>query len=168
MAARAAFRGSLLASLLCATAGLPAAAQEICMRNAWSFNTRLELFAGHVPIFESGESLPKEGIFALTLDPDTAGRTAVTANALAARSYRGTVSFEALAAGRYRIGLSAPARVEASQDRLPLAVSVLNDNGHCPGIRQTVELVTGYGQLNLWISGATERVLRLAVFMVAP
>ncbi|MNC89016.1 hypothetical protein D3C83_49040 [compost metagenome] len=95
-------------------------------------------------------------------------RAAVNANAVPVRSYRGSVAFESLAAGRYRIGLSAPARVEASQDRLPLAVAVLDDNGRCPGIRQTVELVTGYGQLNLWISGATEPVLRIAVFMVAP
>ena len=138
------------------------------MRNAWSFNTRLELFAGYMPTFESGESLPKEGIFALALDLDTGARAAVNANAVAVRRYRGSVAFESLAAGRYRIGLSAPARVEASHDRIPLTVVTVDEDNRCPGIRQTVELVTGYGQLNLWISGATEPVLQIAVFMVAP
>jgi len=124
------------------------------------------LFAGPVPTFRSGDFLPAEGVFALALQPVGdivyVGRPLDGAMAGPATGYGGVVTFESLAAGRYAVVLSHPARIAALQHRpfqfVPAAVRI--DDVTCPN---PAELRVEGGAVTLQLSDAAEPLIRVAV-----
>lgn len=123
-----------------------------------------DLFMGYIPTFQSGDTLPKEGVFAVALQPTNsvayflrpAGGTAV--------GYGGLVTFEGLAAGRYGIVLSQEARLEAVQERpfRPVPVTQRAQERDC----SVVEINVEGGPLTLQISGASNSAILVAMIRV--
>ena len=94
------------------------------------------LVAGPPLRFRSGDTVPREGVFEIGLEP-AAGAT-----------YGGRVTVEALPAGRYAILVSPAARVEASIPVTDLGVATID----APG-----------GPLTLQLSGAAAASITIAV-----
>jgi hypothetical protein len=78
---------------------------------------RADLLADYIPAFQNGDVLPKEGIFAVNLQPMTNVFYFVRFSDEVPQSYGGIVTFEGIAAGRYGIVLSRRARLSAVQHR---------------------------------------------------
>jgi hypothetical protein len=60
-------------------------------------------FAGYTPVFRSGGSLPKEGVFAVALNLAADAMFFARAGSDPVHGYGGTITFEHLPAGRYGI-----------------------------------------------------------------
>jgi hypothetical protein len=125
---------------------------------------RADLFTGYIPTFQSGDTLPKEGVFAVALQPTNgvayflrpAGGTAV--------GYGGLVTLEDLATGRYGIVLSQDARLEAVQQRpfRPVPVTQRAQERDC----SVVEINVEGGPLTLQISGASSSAIMVAMIRI--
>jgi len=120
------------------------------------------LFEGYIPTFQSGDTLPKEGIFAIALRPVTEIFYFTESNDTLRMGHGGVVTFESLAAGRYAIVLSQPARVEAVQQRPFLEIAVARHDGS-PGCAGMVEIAADGGPLSLQVSGAGTSSILVAV-----
>jgi hypothetical protein len=109
-------------------------------------------FAGYVPTFQSGDTLPKEGVFGLTLQPVRSIVCFVRSADQTGIGYGGIVTFESLPAGRYAIVLSQDALVEAVQQRpfLPIAVTLQDNDANALSKR---EIGFGGGPLTLQLTG---------------
>jgi len=94
------------------------------------------LMSGYVPTFRSGDELPRDGVFALALRPNSQVRFVVGSTRVAGDDdgYGSIVIFPRIPAGRYRLRLSRDADVEAWQNyrRLPLI--------HVPGEVSAVDV----------------------------
>jgi hypothetical protein len=109
-------------------------------------------FAGYVPTFQSGDTLPKEGVFGLTLQPVRSIVCFVRSADQTGIGYGGIVTFESLPAGRYAIVLSQDALVEAVQQRpfLPIAVTLQDNDANALSKR---EIGFEGGPLTLQLTG---------------
>ena len=110
-----------------------------------------DLFAGYIPTFQSGNTLPMEGVFAVALQPTTNIIYFLQPIVGTGVGYGGLVTFENLAAGRYGIVLSQNARVEAVQQRpfQPVPVTQRNPESVC----SVTEISVEGGPLTLEIRG---------------
>lgn len=120
-----------------------------------------QLFVGYVPTFQSGDTLPKEGVFVLTLQP---GESVVYFVRPAHQTgYGGIVTFESLPTGRYAIVLSQHAVVEAIQQRpfLPIAVAHRSNEASTSSEK---EIRVGGGPLTLQLSGVPTPSIMVEVF----
>ena len=122
---------------------------------------RADHFAGYVPTFQSGDTLPKEGVFALALQP-VADIVYFVRSDDRRTGYGGIVTFESLPAGRYAIILSDHAFVEAVQQRpfLPIVVAHRKDEDHNLSDR---EIAAEGGPLTLQLSGVPALSIIVAV-----
>jgi hypothetical protein len=109
-------------------------------------------FVGYVPRFQSGDTLPKEGVFALTLQRVGSIVYFVRSADQTGIGYGGIVTFESLPAGRYAIGLSQDALVEAVQQRPFLPIAVAHRNNEANALSKREISVEG-GPLTLQLSG---------------
>jgi hypothetical protein len=98
-------------------------------------------FAGYVPTFQSGDTLPKEGVFGLTLQPVRSIVCFVRSADQTGIGYGGIVTF-----------LSQDALVEAVQQRpfLPIAVTLQDNDANALSKR---EIGFGGGPLTLQLTG---------------
>jgi len=111
------------------------------------------------PTFQSGDTLPKEGVFAVALQPMTdvvyflrpAGGPAV--------GYGGLVTFEGLAAGRYEIVASQSVRLDVVGQRPFLPVPVTQRAVECA----CFEIYVEGGPLTLQLSGVSTPSVSIAV-----
>lgn len=124
------------------------------------------LFTGYTPTFQSGDTLPKEGVFAIALRPVAEIFYFTKAGDTPRMGYGGIVTFESLPAGRYAMVLSQPTRLEAVQQRpfLEAAVALGSASSACAG---TLEIVAEGGPLTLQISGAADPSIMVAVIRLA-
>jgi hypothetical protein len=147
-----------IAVLLILLAG-SASAEERC-RQFWSSTVqRIELFADYLPNVESRQSLPKEGVFSLALQP--AGEVIYLVAPERGRDggHGGIVTIESIPAGRYYVALSDIAWIEAVQDDRRLPVFAEARSSTCPNVRQSLEIAVESRPLTLQIGGArTDRV----------
>jgi hypothetical protein len=157
-------RAALIVCVLFALGAVPAAAEDGCSRFDWSVDRERELFAdGFVADVESESALPKDGVFALLLQPVSSVIYVVPPERGRDDGLGGVVTLEWISAGRYQVTLSADAWIDAVQNdrRLtPLATTSRND---CPGIRRSVQFEIESSPLTLQFGGALVRRLNIAV-----
>jgi hypothetical protein len=123
-----------------------------------------DLFAGYIPTFQSGDTLPMDGVFAIALRPASNVIYFLRPADGAAVGYGGLVTFENLAAGRYGIVLSQNARLEAVQQRpfRPVPVTQRNLESACSVTDISVE----GGPLTLQVSRASGSVIQVAMIRI--
>lgn len=113
-----------------------------------------DLFEGYIPTFRTGDTLPKEGIFAVSLEPAADVIYFVRSNDRPSQGFGGIVTLEGVAAGRYGIILSQEARLSAVQHR-PLQPVPIDQGKTSSNCRSLAEITVESGALTLQIFGAT-------------
>ena len=124
------------------------------------------LFTGYMPTFQSGDSVPKDGVFALKLAP-VATYTCGPLEGPTNFKYAGDVTLEALPAGRYAIILSQEAQLVAVQQR-PFAPVPIFQGGSEAGLglagNASSTITSVGGPVTLQFSGAPTHLMSVAVF----
>jgi hypothetical protein len=157
-------RAALIACVLVLLAANGAAGEDGCDRFAWPVDRERELFSdGFVADVESESALPKDGVFALLLQPVSSVIYMVPPERGRDDGQGGVVTLEWISAGRYQVTLSADAWIDAVQNnrRLPMLASTSRND--CPGIRQSVQFEVASVPLTLQFGGALVRRLNIAV-----
>src|SRR5262249_1716912 len=114
---------------------------------------QIDLLAGYAPTFRSGDALPGEGVFSVSLRPREEVIYPVTPEERHDGGYGGIVTIVNLSAGRYRISHSAAARVDAVQFYRLVPSTTFADSPWCPEYR-SVEVRVQDGPLTLQIDDA--------------
>ncbi len=123
-------------------------------------------FVGYVPAFQSGDILPTEGVFALTLQPVESINYFVRSAAQTGIGYGGLVTFESLPAGRYAIVLSEDAVVEALQQHPFLPIAVARRGSEANALRKKEISVEG-GPITLQLSGVPTASIMVEVLRLS-
>jgi hypothetical protein len=159
---------SLLAAVFsCTFAVAQAAAEQECGQFALSPTGKVDLFAGYVPTFESGDILSTPGVFAVTLKPAARVIYPYKSDRDHNSGYGGVVAIESIPPGRHRIALSGEAQVDAAQGDSLLPLLAVAHDPECPGVHSSVEIVTEGGALTVQISGARTSLITIAVFRLS-
>ena len=121
-----------------------------------------DLFAGYIPAFQNGDVLPKEGIFAVNLQPMAHVVYFVRFSDEVLQSYGGIVTFESIAAGHYGIVLSREAQLSAAQHRpfQPISLEQRKAERNCSS---WAEIVVEGGPLTLQIGNVTDPSIKIAM-----
>jgi len=123
---------------------------------------RADLFAGYIPAFQNADVLPKEGIFAVNLQPMTHVFYFMRSSDEVPQSYGGIVTFESIAAGRYRIVLSQKARLSAVQHR-PFQSVPLEQGPADSNCSSRAGIVVDGGPLTLQIGNVMAPSIKIAM-----
>jgi hypothetical protein len=153
--------------LVCGAAGA-AAQEENCRNFSWSVGRTVDLFDEPLPVVQSAQSLPKEGVFALALKPSADVIYMMMPERGSDSSWGALITLESVPAGRYQIALSEDAWVEVVQDNKRLVTYASKRTRECPGVRRTVDVDVHGDPLTLQIGGAHVRRLNIAVVRVWP
>ena len=157
-------RAVLIACVLALFAVQQAAAEDGCRQFAWPVDRELELFSdGFVVDVESESALPRDGVFALLLQPVATVIYTVVPERGRDDGLGGTVTLEWISAGRYQVTLSGEAWIDALQNERRLPVLASTSRTDCPGVRQSVQFEVDSVPLTLQFGGATIRRLNIAV-----
>ena len=156
-------RAALLACVLPFLAAAEAAAEENCRNFSWSVGRTIDLFDEPLPVVQSGQSLPKEGVFTLRLAAMSEVIYPVTPDRGADSGYGGFVAIESLPVGRYRVLLSDVAWLDAVLDNQRLPILAFDRSDDCPGVHQIMEFDVRGQPLVLQVSGAPFPVINIAV-----
>jgi len=121
-----------------------------------------EHFEGYMPTFQSGDTLPKDGAFAIALQPAADIAYFTRRHRDVAGGYGGIVTLESIAAGRYVIVLSQNAQLDILQQRsfVPLAVTRRTSEANSP---ITMEIAAEGEPLTLQLSGVAAPSISVAV-----
>jgi len=150
-------------------AAAPAAAQDDrCRSFSWSIGRTIDLFDEPLPNVRSGQSVPKEGAFALNLRPVADVIYPVSPERGSDGGKGAVVTIESIPAGRYQIALTADAWVDVIQDNLHLPTSLLTQDRRCPGVRRSVEVEVKSTALILQFGGAAVDRVNIAVLRIWP
>jgi hypothetical protein len=159
----------LIAGLPLILAAAGAAAEEPNCRNfSWSVGRTIDLFDEPLPVVQSNQSLPKEGVFAMDLRPFADVIYPTTPERGSDGAWGGVMTIENVPAGRYQIALSDDAWVEALQDNKRLAIQASGRPKECRGVRRSFEVEVKGDPLTLQIGGAAVRRLNIAVVRIWP
>jgi hypothetical protein len=165
---RAAPTAGIVVSLLAAlVAPEVAAQQENCRQFSWSMGREINLFDEPLPVVESAQSLPKEGVFALALKPTEDVIYRVPPERGSDSRFGATITLETIPAGRYQIALSEKAWVDAVQEDKRLPILGTHGTG-CRGVRFSVDVEVKGEPLTLQVGGATVPKLSIAVVRIWP
>jgi hypothetical protein len=155
---------ALLACLFLITAAGRAVAEDGCERFAWSVDRERELFTdGFVVGVESESALPRDGVFALLLQPVATVIYMVAPERGRDDGLGGVVTLEWISAGRYQITLSADVWLDAVQNERRLTPVDMTSRPDCPSIRQSIRFDVESLPLTLQFSGATVRRINIAI-----
>lgn len=154
----------VVAVFSCAFAVPEADAEPVCGQFGWSPRGKMDLFAGYVPAFESGDALPTAGVFAVTLKPANRVIYPYKSNHDHDSGFGGVVTIESIRPGRHRIALSGEAQVAAVLGNSLLRLLAVAHDPECPGVHHSVEFVSEGGPLTIQISGARTSLITIAVF----
>ena len=157
-------RAGFLACLILAAGTGGALAEDGCERFAWPVDRERELFSdGFVAGVASESALPRDGVFALLLQPVATVIYMVPPERGRDDGLGGLVTLEWISAGRYQITLSADAWVDAVQNERRLVPVAASSRPDCPGIRQSIQFDVQNQPLTLQFGGASVRRLNIAV-----
>ena len=150
-------------------AAAPAAAQDDrCRSFSWSIGRSIDLFDEPLPKLRSGQSVPKEGAFALNLKPVADVIYPVVPERGSDGGKGAVVTIETIPAGRYQIALSADAWVDAIQENKHLETSLQTRDKRCPGVRHSLEVEVAGSALILQLGGAAVDRINIAVLRIWP
>jgi hypothetical protein len=153
------FAGFFLIAVAC-----QARAEDGCGRFAWPVDRERELFSdGFVAGVVSESALPRDGVFALLLQPVATVIYMVPPERGRDDGLGGQVTLEWISAGRYQITLSADAWVDVVQNERRLLPVAETSRADCPGIRQSIQFDVQNQPLTLQFGGAAVRRLNIAV-----
>jgi len=160
---------AVVASVLPILAAAEAAAQdETCRNFSWSMGRSIDLFDEPLPTVQNGQALPKEGAFALILQPAAEVIYLVPPERGSDGGLAGIVTIESLPAGRYQIALSDEAWVDAIQGNAHLPALASSRTRECPGVVRSIEVEVKGEPLTLQIGGGHLRRINIAVVRVWP
>lgn len=157
-------RSLLVAVASCAFAAAVAHAQQACGQFVLSPRGKIDLFAGYVPAFESGDALPTAGVFAIKLRPAVRVIYPYKSDSSHDSGYGGVVTIESIRPGLHRIALSGDSQVDAVQGNVLLPLLAVAHDPECPGVYRSVEFVSEGGPLTIQISDARTSLITIAVF----
>jgi len=160
-------RSLLLATFSCVVAAAEVHAEQECGQFALSPSGKMDLFAGYVPAFESGDVLSTPGVFAVTLKPAIRVVYPYKSDHDHNSGYGGVVAIESIPPGRHRIALSVEAQVDVAQGDSLLNLRAVAHDPECPAVHRSVEIVSEGGALTLQISGARTSLITIAVFRLS-
>ena len=149
--------------LLVVSAADVAAQDRRCGSASWSLGRPINLFDEPLPTVRDAHSLPKEGVFRLSLKPVSDVLYPVAPEQGSDGGNGAAITIERVSAGRYEIALSEDAWVDAVQSykRLPLLPHPAKTE--CRGVRQRLLVVVGDEPLTLQIGGTIARQISIAV-----
>jgi len=160
-------RAALTVCVLVLLAANGAAGQDGCGRFDWPVDRELALFSdGFMADVESESALPKDGVFALMLEPVSNVIYVVPPERGRDDGLGGVVTLEWISAGRYQVTLSGDAWVDAVQNERRLPALATTSRTDCPGIRQSLQFRVASLPLTLQFGGATVSRLNIAVLRV--
>ena len=165
---RAALIARGLALLLSLVAAVEAGAQDNCRNFSWSVGRTIDLFDEPLPVVQTSQSLPKEGVFGVELRPSADVIYPTMPERGSDGSWGGVITLESVAAGRYQIALSDEAWVEAIQGNKRLATQASTRARECHGVRRSVDVEVQGEPLTLQFGGAGVRRLNVAVVRIWP
>jgi hypothetical protein len=114
-------------------------------------------FLGANPTFKSGQELPREGTFALALQPAATVEYLVGSHHVRGEAgYGGVVTLTKLVPGRYRIFLSSAANIELIQNYSPLTLT------ECGGEEASYLVSVREGKVLLQVRGAADATIDIA------
>ena len=128
----------------------------------------IDLFDEPLPVVQSAQSLPKEGVFAVMLRPAAEVIYPTMPERGSDGSWGAVITLENVPAGRYQNALSEEAWVEAIQDNARLPVRALGRAVECRGVRRSVEVEVKGDPLTLQLAGAGVRRINIAVVRIWP
>jgi hypothetical protein len=161
-------RAALIACVLPFLAVAEVAAEENCRNFSWSMGRPIDLFDEPLPVVRDQQSLPKDGAFALLLKPAADVIYPKLPERGSDGSWGAVVTLETIPAGKYQIGLSEEAWVEAIQDNVRLPVRASGRTTECRGVRRSFELEVKGEPLTLQVGGAGVRRINVAVVRIWP
>jgi hypothetical protein len=161
-------RAALLACFLPFLAVAEATAEESCRNFSWSVGRPIDLFDEPLPVVQNAQSLPKEGVFALLLQPVADVIYLTTPERGSDGSWGAVITVENIPAGRYQIALSEEAWVEAIQENVRLPVGASSRTAECRGVRRSLEVEVKGEPLTLQVGGAGTRRINIAVVRIWP
>jgi len=162
-------RAALIACVLVTLVAAEVAAQdESCRQFSWSMGRKIDLFDEPLPVIETSQSLPKEGVFALLLKPAAEVIYPVAPDRGSDSGKGGVVTIESLPAGRYQIALSEEAWVDAIQNNVRLPALAPGRTRECPGVRRSLYVELKGEPVTIEIGGASVARLNIAVVRVWP
>jgi hypothetical protein len=157
-------RAVLLACLVLIGGVRQAFAEDGCQRFAWPVDRERELFSdGFVADVESESALPKDGVFALLLQPVATVIYMVPPERGRDDGLGGVVTLEWISAGRYQVTLSADVWLDAVQNERRLTPLAMTRRVDCPGIRQSIQFDVQSLPLTLQFSGASVRRVNIGI-----
>jgi hypothetical protein len=157
-------RAGFLALLLVSVGAGSARAEDGCERFAWPVDRERELFSdGFMAGVASESALPRDGVFALLLQPVATVIYMVPPERGRDDGLGGIVTLEWISAGRYQVTLSADVWVDAVQNERRLAAVAASSRPDCPGIRQSIQFDIESQPLTLQFGGASVKRLNIAV-----
>jgi hypothetical protein len=165
---RAALIARGLALVLLFLAVAEAAAEESCRNFSWSVGRTIDLFDEPLPMVQSAQSLPKEGVFAVMLRPAAEVIYPTMPERGSDGAWGAVITLENVPAGRYQIALSEEAWVEAIQDNAHLPIGPSSRTVECRGVRRSFEVEVKGEPLTLQLGGAGVRRLNVAVVRIWP
>jgi hypothetical protein len=136
----------LVAVLLCALALAPPADRAALRPIAETPAGAADLVAGHMPTFQSGDTLPVDGVFALVLQPVASVIYPAGFEHAAEGGCGGVVTKENVPAGRYRIVFFPPVREDAGQHHALLASQDSASRTRCSINPRVVEVAPRQGR----------------------
>ncbi|HZQ01706.1 MAG TPA: hypothetical protein VFB13_19335 [Reyranella sp.] len=144
------------------------AQDDNCRSFAWSVGRTIDLFDEPLPNVRSGQSVPKEGAFALNLLPVADVIYPVSPDRGSDGGRGAVVTVETIPAGRYQIALSAEAWVDVIQENRHLPTTLQSQDKRCPGVRRSVEVEVKSLPLTLELGGAQVDRINIAVLRLWP
>jgi hypothetical protein len=161
-------RAALIACVLLILAAAEAAAEEGCRNFSWSIGRPIDLFDEPLPTVHNAQSLPRDGVFALVLQPVADVIYPMTPERGRDGAWGAVITLEAVPAGRYQIAMSEDAWVEAIQENVRLPILPSGRPTECRGVRRSVEVEAKGDPLTLQVGGAGVRRLNIAVVRIWP
>jgi len=145
-----------------------AAAEENCRNFSWSVGRPIDLFDEPLPVVQSAQSLPRDGVFAVVLRPTADVIYPTLPERGSDGSWGAVITLENVPAGRYQIALSEEAWVEAIQDNGRLPISPSARTVECRGVRRSFDVEVKGEPLTLQLGGAGVRRMNIAVVRTWP
>jgi hypothetical protein len=158
-------RATLIACVLPILAATQEAAarDNACGQIPVTAGREVEPFATYLPIVDSAQALPKEGVFRLRLQPMSDVIYPIRPDRGSDSAYGGYVTLESIPAGLYRILLSTDGWIDAIQRNAKLPIVAFDSKSDCPGVRQTIEVDVRNEPLTFQIGGVPGRTIDIAV-----
>jgi hypothetical protein len=167
---------SILLTVICASAALPARSDEVCRDFKWDVTKERALFAGTPASvassldLKSAPSIEPSRFYELQLWPQAQVSFAVTPGKQApARTFAGIAIVRISQPGSYRVALDAPFWIDVASNGVLLPAQDFQGQHDCPAPHKVVVFdLVGPPPFVLQLSGAASQSVRLTITPAPP